>query len=87
MPISIYSLLNMSKRRGDLFITPTPTHNFTYQSPYLWNTFRKTLAPTRTDFSVSISSVKKCLTKSLLFAQSKNSLEWHSENFTKFELL
>ena len=41
LPISLYSLFNMSNRRENYFITPNPSTSFVYQSAFVWNSCYK----------------------------------------------
>ena len=83
VPVSMYSLFQKSDRKEDLFITPQPSHNFTYTSAYLWNEF---IAQTNLRGKLnSIGSIKLQLKKSIFTAQcNHDNLTWYNTNFTKF---
>ena len=40
VPVSMISLVRESERKECQLITPFPSHNFTYQSAWLWNKFK-----------------------------------------------
>ena len=83
LPIAIYSLFTRSKRKDNLIITPSPSHNFTYKASWLWNQFRSNESDL--DFArTSCNSLKSRLNLSLLHAQNRYCTEWHDDNFTKF---
>ena len=86
IPISLYSLFEMSSRKATYMITPTPTHHFIYKSAWLWNEFRKIIGPMNLDFSSSCSSIKAILTKSLINTQCMHGNDWHKDNFYGFNL-
>ncbi|KAL5250664.1 hypothetical protein ACHWQZ_G016408 [Mnemiopsis leidyi] len=72
-----------SKRKDNLIITPTPSHNFLYKSSWLWNKFCNT--ENDLDFaSTSCNSLKSKLNVSLLNAQSRYCSDWHNDNFIEF---
>ena len=83
LPIAIYSLFTRSKRKDNLIITPSPSHNFTYKASWLWNQFQS--KESDLDFArTSCNSLKSRLNLSLLHAQNRYCTEWHDDNFTKF---
>ena len=83
LPIAIYSLFTRSKRKDNLIITPTPSHNFLYKSSWLWNKFCNT--ENDLDFArTSCNSLKTKLNVSLLHAQNRYCSDWHTDNFTEF---
>ena len=85
LPIAIYTLFTRSKRKDNLLITPTPSHNFTYKAPWLWNQFRNTESDL--DFgSSSCNLLKSSLNRSLQDAQNRHGTDWHNENFSQFGL-
>ena len=85
LPIAIYTLFTRSKRKDNLLITPTPSHNFTYKAPWLWNQFRNTESDL--DFgSSSCNLLKSSLNRSLQNAQNRHGTDWHNENFSQFGL-
>ena len=86
IPISLYSLFEMSSRKDTYMITPTPTHQFIYKSAWLWNEFRKIIGLMNLDFSSSCSSIKAILTKSLINTQCMHGNDWHKDNFDGFNL-
>ncbi|KAL5268337.1 hypothetical protein ACHWQZ_G002262 [Mnemiopsis leidyi] len=76
-------ILEKSKRKDSLIITPAPSHNFTYKASWLWNLFRN--SESDLDFaSTSCNSLKSKLNVSLLHAQNRYCSEWHNDNFTEF---
>jgi hypothetical protein len=82
-PISIYSLFNRSERKESLLHTPYPSHNYTYQSSFLWNKFAKFTGIE--DFTLRECSIKTLLKRSLLAAQNRyDDVEWFDLNFTDF---
>ena len=83
VPVSMYTIFQKSNRKEDLFITPQPSHNFAYNSAYLWNQF---IAQTNLRGKLnSIGSIKLQLKKSILTAQCDHDiLTWYNTNFTKF---
>ena len=81
-PISIYNLFNRSARKDTYMITPSPSHQFTYKSVWLWNEFRKNIGSL--DFSSSSYSMKNLLHKSLLNVQGRYGNDWCNVNFTGF---
>ena len=83
LPIALYYIFTRSKRKENLIITPSPSHNFTYKAPWLWNQFRST--EDQLDFaSTSCNSLKSKLNTSLMHAQNRYCNEWHNDNFTQF---
>ena len=83
VPISLHSLFHLSERRDCRFITPTPSNNFSYKAPWLWNKFKE--SEKTIDFSLtSCSSLKSRLIKSLNNAQNRGTDDWNHENFTVF---
>ena len=83
LPIAIYSSFTRSKRKDNLIITPTPSHNFIYKASWLWNKFCNT--ENDLDFAkTSCTRLKSKLTVFLLHAQNRYCSEWHNENFTEF---
>ena len=86
LPIAIYSLFTRSKRKDNLIITPTPSHNFTYKSSWLWNQFSNTV--NNLDFgNTSCNSLKSCLNRSLQNAQDRHGNDWQDVNFSEFRPL
>ena len=64
-------------------ITPFPSHNFTYQSAWLWNKFKS--VNRSINFSLTTIKIKNILKYSLLEAQNTyNGDNWCEYNFTKF---
>ena len=80
-PVSLYYLLNVSNRKDNLLITPSPTNQFLYKSAWLWNDFRKTGL---VDFSSPYKSVKGLLKFSIMKAQGMYGNDWCEYNFTEF---
>ena len=80
VPIALYSIFTLSKRKETLLITPFSSNNFVYNACHIWNQIRE-LLPIKT-FGVKISKVKGDL-KKLLFARQNlgDPLEWSDENF------
>ena len=83
VPISIYGLFHVSERKEDLFITPTPSHNFAYNGAYLWNKYlEKSNLRGKLD---SMGSIKSQLKQSILKAQFEhNVINWYDSNFVEF---
>lgn len=80
-PVSLYYLFNVSNRKDNLLITPSPSNQFLYKSSRLWNEFRKV---GQLDFSSSYSAMKGVLKFSLLMAQSMYGPDWCESNFNEF---
>ena len=66
LPISLYSLFNMSNRRKNYFITPNPFTSFVYQSAFMWNSSQYNI-----EFSTVIVTVRHKLETVLLNEQKK----------------
>jgi hypothetical protein len=82
-PIAIYGLFNRSRRRDDLLITPTPSHNYTYMSASLWNKYRQSSG--LQDFTTAICTLKTSLKRSLLDSQKRYDRDtWCDLNFSTF---
>ena len=80
------SILSLSRQNENRFITPSPSKNFSYKAPWLWNNFRKCMdSSSRFGFSEEESLVKSLLKQSILSAQNSNEDDWHSDNFIKFD--
>ena len=71
LPISLYSLFNMSNRRENYFITPNPSTSFVYQSAFMWNSCFKLSSLYNIEFSTAIVTVKHKLKTVLLNAQKQ----------------
>ena len=71
LPISLYSLFNMSNRRENYFITPNPSTSFVYQSAFMWNSCYKISSLYNIEFSTAIVTVKHKLKTVLLNAQKQ----------------
>ena len=71
LPISLYSLFNMSNRRENYFITPNPSTSFVYQSALMWNSCYKLSSLYNIEFSTAIVTVKHKLKTVLLNAQKQ----------------
>ena len=82
VPISIYELFVRSDRKETYMITPRPTNQFTYNSAWQWNEFRKIIG--LLDFSSPINSIKNLLMKSLRTTQGLGGDEWCNLNFSGF---
>ena len=76
------SLVRESERKECQLITPFPSHNFTYQSPWLWNKFES--VNRSINFSLTTIKIKNILKYSLLEAQNTYGDNWCEYNFTKF---
>ena len=72
LPISLYSLFNMSNRRENYFITPNPSTSFVYQPAFMWNSCYKLSSLYNIEFSTAIVTVKHKLKTVLLNAQKHN---------------
>ena len=75
------SLVKESECKKCQLITPFPSHNFTYQSAWLWNKFRS--VNRLINFSLTTIKIKNILKYSLL-AQSTYGDNKCKYNFTKF---
>ena len=64
IPISLYSLYQLSNRKEAFLITPLPNSQFIYNASKIWNTIRETIA--KSDLSISICSLKSTLKKHIL---------------------
>ena len=82
VPISMYGLFIRSTRRDCRLTPPTPSINFTYTAPSLWNEFQQSARIE--DFTVPIGSVTRSLKIRLLDAQNRFGFEWCEYNFTRF---
>ena len=80
--ISMISLVRESERKECQLITPFPSHNFTYQSAWLWNKFKS--VNRSINFSLTTIKIKNILKYSLLEAQNTYGDNWCEYNFTKF---
>ena len=84
-PIALYSLLNISDRNNSmLLLTPTPSAQFMYNGPRLWNiAYKKLMSNSQYDHSTNLSLVKSSLKNLLLTNQNKyDKDEWCVYNFT-----
>ena len=70
------SLVRESERKECQLVTPFPSHNFTYQSAWLWNKLKSV------NFSFTTIKIKNILKYSLLEAQSTYENNWCEYNFT-----
>ena len=73
VPVSMISLVRESERKECQLITSFPSHNFTYQSAWLWNKFKS--VNRSINFSLTIIKIKNILKYSLLEAQNTWRLE------------
>ena len=69
LPISLYEVFNLSKRKDTLLLTTTPSTDFTYKSSILWNSLRTKLSIF--DFSVKVNTTKSKL-KSLILSNQNS---------------
>ena len=69
LPISLYEVFNLSKRKDTLLLTTTPSTDFTYKSSILWNSLRTKL--NIFDFSIKVNSTKSKL-KSLILSNQNS---------------
>ena len=67
VPISLYSLFNISQRKETLLVSQPPSNNFICMATKLWNYFRQKLCIV--DFSTSIGSLKSKMKTYLLTTQ------------------
>ena len=80
IPISLYSIFTLSRRKETLLITPFPTKNFVYNACCIWNEIRELLSIKC--FGVKTSNIKSDLKKYLYTRQNiGDQLEWSDENF------
>ena len=85
-PISIFSLLTMSKRKTTLIITPSPTPYFVYKSAILWNLINRLIFSNLIDFSMKICTMKASVKQYLLSRQSDYDINnWCSKNYDIIE--
>ncbi len=82
-PINLYETLNISRRNdGMLLKTPTPSIQFLYAGPKIWNSvYKKIFVKILGDLSTSVAIVKNSVKKLLLRNQKKHDEnDWHEEN-------
>ena len=79
VPVSRSQSGNLSAKNGS---TPFNSHNFTYQSAWLWNKFKS--VNRSINFSLTTIKIKNMLKYSLLEAQNTYGDNWCEYNFTKF---
>ena len=79
VPISLYSMFTLSKRKETLLITPFPSNNFVYNACCIWNNIRDLLSIKM--FGIKISKIKNDL-KQYLFSRQNlgDEIEWSDEN-------
>ena len=83
LPISLYSLIQVSSRNSLLLILPEKTPQFMYKASFLWNTAYKCILTRGHDTSTNLSYVKSTLKALLLGNQKKfDSDKWVPENFS-----
>ena len=83
LPISLYSLINVSGRNSLLLILPEKTSQFMYKASFLWNTAYKRMLTRDHDTSTKLSFVKTTLKTLLIENQKKfDRDEWIMENFS-----
>ena len=71
LPMTLYSLFNMSNRLENYFITPKSSKSFVYQSAFMWNSCFKLSSLYNIEFSKAIVTVKHKLKTVLLYAQKQ----------------
>ena len=82
-PISLYSCMNISKRKATLLLTPDPSQFFCYRSAKLWNKLQKDIIGDSTDFCFKIDSARTNLRRFLLSNQSRYDPNlWSIPNYT-----
>ena len=69
------SLVRESERKECQLITPFPSHNFTYQSAWLWNKFKSVNCSI--NFSLTTIKINNILKYSLLEAQNTYGDNWY----------
>ena len=82
-PINLYETLNISQRNdGMLLKTPTPSIQFLYTGPKIWNfIYKKIFVKILGDLSTSVAIVKNSVKKLLMKNQKKyDENDWHEEN-------
>ena len=80
VPISLYSMFTLSKRKETLLITPFPSKNFAYNACCIWNNIRELLSVN--EFGVNTSKIKNYLRKLLYTRQNLgDQQEWSAEIF------
>ena len=82
-PMSLYSLLNISKRNNCISLIPRfPSPQFLHRAPTLWNMACKKLLNFEHDLSLKVGFFKNSLKALLLKNQQKyDENEWHPENY------
>ena len=83
-PVSLYQILNRSKRNTNRFITPVPSKNFIYKAPWLWNSFAQILDLGKFGLDSDENLIKSLLKTSLLDSQNSKLDSWSNENFLEF---
>ena len=76
-PISIFSLIDLSKRTGKetLALPPKPSDSYAYRATAIWNAARKKLS--LLEFTFTTSQIKTSLRKAIFSAQSQGEpLQW-----------
>ena len=86
-PGPLYHSFTRSKRNLNRFMTPEPSHNFTYKAPWFWNNFKKVLDVEECGLDTDENQIKLILKKSLLCAQNQNIDSWCNENFVEFKII
>ena len=72
VPVSMISLVRESERKECQLITPFSSHNFTYQSAWLWNKFKS--VNRSINFSLTTIKIKNILL-STLYLKHKTHME------------
>ena len=80
VPIALYSIFTLSKRKETLLLTPFSSNNFVYNACSIWNQIRDLLSIKT--FGGQLSKIKNNL-KKLLFSRQNlgDPNEWSDENF------
>ena len=80
VPISIYSLFQISNRKQNFLLTPNPSIQFRYNAAYLWNLYRTELLADG-DIYIGIAKFKSVLKEHLHKAQCLyDPVEWCEPN-------
>ena len=80
LPISLFSVFQLSQRKETLILTQKPSSNFIHKSSILWNYLRVKLGIL--DFTVNVNSIKTKLKSLILSNQNYGKcVEWSDANF------
>ena len=83
-PCPFYNSINISRQNSNRFLTPNPSINFLYKSPWLWNNFRKSQNLENFGLNSEENLIKSLLKNCLLYTQKEDLENWCTSNFTEF---